>query len=115
MRAQQPLPSCPGCGQLARPNVLMFGDYEWEEARTADQQRNLEKWVKGLKDGSLVIVECGAGQAVPTVRHFCDQLTAMAGATLIRINPREADVPKGQISLPLGAQAALEAIGRLLP
>ena len=26
-RASEPLPRCPECGALARPNVLMFGDY----------------------------------------------------------------------------------------
>ena len=26
-RARRPLPSCPACGGLARPNVLMFGDF----------------------------------------------------------------------------------------
>src|SRR5262249_43215679 len=29
-RAPGPLPSCPGCGALARPNILMFGDLDWD-------------------------------------------------------------------------------------
>src|SRR5205814_10284591 len=33
-RARPPLPNCPRCGGLARPNVLMFGDSEWLEHRT---------------------------------------------------------------------------------
>ncbi|HRI14246.1 MAG TPA: Sir2 family NAD-dependent protein deacetylase, partial [Verrucomicrobiota bacterium] len=28
-RAADPLPTCPFCGELARPNVLMFGDARW--------------------------------------------------------------------------------------
>ncbi len=114
MRAQEPLPSCPGCGRLARPNVLMFGDWDWEETRTAGQQDFLVEWLRQLGDGPLVIVECGAGEAVPTVRRFCEQVTAAAGATLIRINPRDPEVPPRQISLPLAARAALEEIDRLL-
>jgi hypothetical protein len=35
------------------------------------------------------------------------------GATLIRINPREANVPDGAISLPLGAQEALKQLASL--
>ena len=30
MRAIEPLPACPGCGALARPNILMFGDGVWD-------------------------------------------------------------------------------------
>ena len=36
------------------------------------------------------------------------------GGLLIRINPRESDVPRGQISLPLGALDALQHIDSLL-
>src|SRR5438270_3266667 len=27
LRAREPLPTCPSCGALARPNILMFGDW----------------------------------------------------------------------------------------
>ena len=30
-------PRCPHCGGLARPNILMFGDWEWLEQRTEAQ------------------------------------------------------------------------------
>jgi hypothetical protein len=47
---------------------------------------------------------------VPTIRHFCERAARQTQATLIRINPREPDVPAGHISLPLGARQALTAI-----
>ena len=34
-----PLPACPKCGGLARPNVLMFGDAGWDESRSWQQER----------------------------------------------------------------------------
>jgi NAD-dependent SIR2 family protein deacetylase len=34
MRAIDPLPRCPHCGQIARPNILMFGDNSWGSKRT---------------------------------------------------------------------------------
>lgn len=37
MRALPPLPACPSRGGLARPNVLMFGDFGWLSARTDAQ------------------------------------------------------------------------------
>jgi NAD-dependent SIR2 family protein deacetylase len=114
MRAREPYPSCPGCGGLARPNVLMFGDYHWDETRTAEQQIRLENWLQDMDTMRLVIVECGAGTAVPTVRQFCERLSASADAKLIRINVREPDVPPGQIGLAMGALDALRAIDACL-
>ena len=54
-----------------------------------------------------MIVELGAGQAVPTVRMTCEDLARRCRGTLIRINPREPEVPPGHISLPMGALAAI--------
>src|SRR5579883_1720475 len=31
MRAREPLPRCPVCAAVARPNILMFNDWDWEE------------------------------------------------------------------------------------
>jgi NAD-dependent SIR2 family protein deacetylase len=110
MHAVPPLPKCPGCGQLARPNVLMFGDWDWDEARTAKQNRRLEHWLETIRGKRLVVVECGAGTALPTVRHFCETCASFFIATLIRINPREPEVPSGQLGIGFGARAALQAI-----
>lgn len=108
MRASEPLPRCGRCGGLARPNVLMFGDGDWLSERTDTQHRALDRWL-GAAEG-LVIVECGAGTAVPTVRWFSERLLAGRGATLIRVNPRESFGPAGTIELPLGAAEATARI-----
>jgi NAD-dependent SIR2 family protein deacetylase len=110
MRAVPPLPVCPGCGALARPNILMFGDWGWNSIRTDAQMRRLNSWVDSLGKARVVIVECGAGLAIPTVRHTCQQIARVCGGTLIRINVREPDVPDGHISLSMGALAALRAV-----
>jgi hypothetical protein len=41
MRARPAAAAGPGCGALARPNVLMFGDGDWDEARTAHSRLSL--------------------------------------------------------------------------
>jgi NAD-dependent SIR2 family protein deacetylase len=110
MRAREPLPRCPQCGKLARPNILMFGDYGWDSSRTDDQHALLERWARHLDGARLVIVECGAGRGVPTVRHFCERIAAAAVGLLVRINVRECDVPEGNIGLPMGALEALREI-----
>ncbi|WP_033292862.1 SIR2 family NAD-dependent protein deacylase [Amycolatopsis jejuensis] len=105
MRARPPLPSCRRCGGLARPNILMFGDFEWVADRSEVQLEELAAWRRSHRD--LVVVEIGAGQALPTVRRYAELASAASGA-LIRINPREAEVRHGRgISIPAGALETL--------
>lgn len=39
-RAQSPLPLCPNCGRIARPNILMFNDLNFKETRSGEQVSN---------------------------------------------------------------------------
>ncbi len=95
--AQDPLPTCPDCGALARPNILMFGDAGWDVDATHAQQARLDRWLRTIEPRGipLAVVECGAGGAVPTIRSFSEQVARRLGATLIRINCREPEVPAG--------------------
>ena len=116
MRAAGDLPTCPACGGVARPNVLMFGDGQWLDDRTAGQLGQYRAWRDRARGARLVVVECGAGTAVPTVRLESERIAARAGGTLVRINVREPDVPPGpHVALAMGAADALAAINRLLP
>lgn len=106
------LPRCPGCGGIARPNVLMFDDWAWNSQRSDQQHERLDRWLKtlGLQKKGAVVVELGAGRALPAVRAFSQRLQSQ-GAALIRINLNEANVLESrQIELALGAQEALERI-----
>ena len=114
MRANEPLPRCPSCGSLARPKILMFGDWDWDSSRTAAQEARFQTWLNSIEGQRLVVVECGAGTAIPTIRLGCERRATHFGGTLIRINPREPHVPTGQISIAAGALQTLEAIDRLL-
>jgi NAD-dependent SIR2 family protein deacetylase len=116
LRALRPLPSCPSCHGLARPNVLMFGDGEWDATRTEAQEQRMLTWLSRIKSQSarLVIVECGAGSAVPTVRMTSERLARDLAASLIRINPREPVGPAGTISIAAGARDALVAMAEEL-
>jgi len=104
-----PLPRCPHCGRLARPNILMFGDGRWLDDRTMRQYERLERWRRHVRN--LVVVELGAGTDVPSVRRLCEAQRA----PLVRINPREPHVAAGTgVGIPLGALAALQALRALL-
>ena len=111
--AEDPLPSCPYCGGLARPNILMFGDWEWIPHRTSSQEFRFDLWLQKIDDMGykLVIVEIGAGKAVPTVRMLSERVADRLYGTLIRINPRDYDIPSSRhISIPLGGLEGIKAI-----
>lgn len=111
-RALEPWPKCGKCMGLARPNILMFNDGSWLRHRTEEQWARLEVWLDTLASRSarLVVVEAGAGSAIPTVRLTSEQIAERHGGTLIRINPREAEVPSGHIGLPLGAAEGIRRV-----
>jgi NAD-dependent SIR2 family protein deacetylase len=105
-RLRSELPHCPHCGALARPNILMFGDWGWLDRRTTLQYQRLQQWLTAVDH--LVCIEIGAGTNIPTVRHFSED----CGGKLIRINPGEAEIPDpaNGIGLALGGH---EGIARL--
>jgi NAD-dependent SIR2 family protein deacetylase len=110
MRAAPPHPTCPRCGGIARPNILMFGDGSFLAGRQARQARRFRRWLEENRGEALVVVECGAGGAVPTVRYTSEELVEAFGASLVRINPREPGVPAGQVGLPLPSLEALRLV-----
>jgi NAD-dependent SIR2 family protein deacetylase len=111
-RAREPLPQCRKCSALARPNILMFNDWNWHSARSDSQQLHFSAWLDQLVKSfaRLAVVELGAGKAIPTVRHTSERTCQRIGGTLVRINPREADVPPGHISLPFGAAEGIQKL-----
>ncbi len=108
-RAVGALPECPNCGAVARPNILMFGDMAWISSRADAQRRSLQRWLDSIEVARLTVVEMGAGTAIPSVRHFGEELQSR-GATLVRINLRESEGPSGTLSLAMRAREALETL-----
>lgn len=104
------IPKCINCGGVARPNILMFGDFSWLAERTRQQERRFDEFLSEQRDARLVVLEMGAGTAIPTIRYLGERLAITGSATLIRINPREAQAPAGAISISAGALAGLRAI-----
>lgn len=108
-RLTSPPPTCPHCGALARPNILMFGDAEWLDTRATLQQAQLRQWLETVD--APAVIELGAGTAIPTVRAFGERL----GAPLIRINPTEPALGRARgVALASGALAALRGIDAAL-
>ncbi len=108
MRAEH-IPRCNNCGAVARPNILMFGDWSWIADRSDLQQKRFEEFL-GVNGASLVVIELGAGTAIPTIRSLGERLGSRFGATVIRINPREPHIAAPHVSLALGALEGLRRI-----
>ena len=111
-RMTSPLPHCPDCSRLARPNIMMFSDWGWLDQRSRAQAVRLKNWRNSLRNP--VVIELGAGLDIPTVRFFSEE--AGQWAPLIRINPRAPNVPRGiaGVSIETGALAAMEGINDAL-
>jgi len=108
-RLTNEMPMCPRCGKLARPNILMFGDWGWVEKYSERQINRLDAWLQ--VPHRLVVVELGAGKALPTVRRFSER----HGPRVIRINPREVAIaPHIGVGIAGGAMEGLQLLNERL-
>ncbi|MEI6306630.1 MAG: Sir2 family NAD-dependent protein deacetylase [Deltaproteobacteria bacterium] len=115
MRAYDPLPLCANCGKVCRPNIFMFGDYAWLQERTLIQNRIFDQFLKNNSDRRIVVVELGAGSALPTIQALSERIgKKYKNATVIRINPKEPSIRAPHISITCGALAALQHLDTLL-
>ncbi len=103
------VPRCPRCQGVARPNILMFGDMGWLPDRTQEQRRRFQAFEAAAPD-PMVVVEMGAGTAIPSIRWASENLGQRDGARVVRINPREPRIDPPHLSLPVGALLGLTAI-----
>ncbi len=114
MRARH-IPRCPECGEVSRPNILMFGDWSWLPDRTRIQEGRFDDFLTTHADRRIAVIEMGAGSAIPTIRATSERIGwNLPGATVIRINPREPDIKAPHISMPCGALEGLKKIDALL-
>ncbi len=120
-RATSALPRCAECGAVARPNILMFNDWGFDASEAEHEERRVHAILDAADPAAPhVIIECGAGRAIPTVRMFGERLLrAFPNATLIRINMREAEADDARtarrvLSVASGAKAALLSLEALL-
>jgi NAD-dependent SIR2 family protein deacetylase len=115
-RAREPWPRC-RCGALARPNILMFGDWSFQGERTVAAEDRVAAVLASLDPQKPhVVIECGAGTAIPSVRRFGEGLLRrFDDASLVRINIREPQPDDGRVAdrvvgVAAGARAALLAM-----
>jgi hypothetical protein len=101
---------------LARPNVLLFGDWDWDMTRINEQDERLQEWLEERKGGSpkLVVVECGETPRLPALRAYVRRMVSDLDAPIVRISSRDAEVPPGGVGVPLPAAEGLDRINERL-
>jgi hypothetical protein len=94
----------------------MFDDYNWQPQRTEAQEDKFQQWkdsfaisISGSKQ-KLVVIEIGAGTAIPSVRHLAESMDT----NIVRINPRESHGSEDVISIPIGGLDALQKIDKFI-
>lgn len=98
-------PVCPHCGEVARPNVLMFSDWAWIPDRAGAQERAFDEFLERAR--RPVVLELGAGTAIPSLRH----LSRQHRWPVVRVNPDEPDVREGEgVGIACGALDALREL-----
>jgi len=108
------IPQCKFCEAVARPNILMFGDWSWDGSRSDEQEDRFYTWMQTIKKEKkqLAIIEIGAGTAIPTIRNSGERFAKNnKNMKLIRINPRHFYLNKYiGWSIPSGAVEGLKKL-----
>lgn len=95
-------------GDLMRPNIMMFNDYCWQEDLVNAQEQRYQDWLDTLKGKQVVVLEIGAGDAIPTIRYQARSVRHKYAHTLIQINPNPAKY--ADIVIAEGALSAMQQI-----
>jgi NAD-dependent SIR2 family protein deacetylase len=106
------MPVCPVCGSLIRPNVLMFGD--WEYVDNEVQYRNFTSFLNRVGAPDIVFL-IGSSSEIPTNDYIAEKLQR-AGSSVITINPDRSStrVCRPDIFLETGALDAFEQIEEII-
>lgn len=110
LKVVKPLPYCE-CGYIARPNIMMFNDFEYNDSLSNIQEEMFDKFLNKNKNKKILVIEIGAGTAIPTIRSIGEFIFKnMKNSSLIRINPRESFGPEGIISMGKGGLEGIKDI-----
>jgi len=107
------IPKCINCGEVARPNILMFGDWGWNGSRSDAQNKKYHNFIADVykHNYKLVVIEIGAGTHIPTIREESEYIAKDMNAFVVRINPRDYDIDeKLGIGITLGGLAGLKRV-----
>jgi NAD-dependent SIR2 family protein deacetylase len=108
------LPKCKYCDNILRPNVSMFGDFDFYNVPYKYQRNKLEKFID--KSNNMIIVEIGCGINPHSLRMENGKMLSgewkmpklKENIPFIRINPNDPGNP--QVYIPMGAIKGIKSI-----
>jgi NAD-dependent SIR2 family protein deacetylase len=106
------MPKCPVCGDLLRPNILMFGDWEYIEN---DIQLNHFEQFLGTHNKIDLIFLIGSSSQIPTNDYIAKRLQQL-GSKVVTINPdpTATHVCRPDLYIQQRSLPAFEAIEKIL-
>ncbi|MCU0447809.1 MAG: hypothetical protein MUE85_23165 [Microscillaceae bacterium] len=107
-------PLCPDKQTMARPNVYMFRDYYYLEARSKAQDVYYQAFLQRNQGKKIIVFEIGSGPHVQTIRIKTRQLITHYGAKTVRINPHDFKIKPPHLGIAQGALATLTEIDNYL-
>merc|ERR1712232_1428914 len=111
---------CQRCGNLSRPNVWFCHDRNYVPRMSSVERRDsFNKWLEEQHNSGkrIVVIECGGGMAIPSVRVESEDAVENAtnGSLLVRLNPSDCKVPsQNAVGIPFGAAEGIRLIDTAL-
>lgn len=114
------LPPCPYCSNILRPNVSMFGDYDFYGKPYEFAKKKMEQWLQEneKKQSKLVILEIGCGINPHSLRMNKGKM--MSGewklpkitnlTKMIRLNPDDEDPEHDCIHVHMGSKQGIQLL-----
>ena len=114
------LPPCPYCSNILRPNVSMFGDYDFYGKPYEFAKKKMEQWLQEneKKQSKLVILEIGCGINPHSLRM--NDGKTMSGewklpkitnlSKMIRLNPDDEDPQHDCIHVHMGSKQGIQLL-----
>ena len=114
------LPSCPHCPNILRPNVSMFGDFDFYGKPYEFARRKMDMWLKENeeKGKSLVILEIGCGINPHSLRMNNGKMLSgewklpkiTCLTKMVRLNPDDEPIEDGCIHVRMGAKRGIQLL-----
>ena len=114
------LPGCPNCKNILRPNVSMFGDYDFYEQPYKYARKKMEDWIQlvGKNKQNLVVLEIGCGINPHSLRMNNGVMISKEWKLpkiinvikSIRLNPDDVQEEENTIHVSMGAKKGLSVL-----
>lgn len=90
---QNTLMFCTQCSSVARPNVLYFDDYWFNEVEEKKGYEAFHVFKRNLNSDKALVLEIGVGEVITPLRQITSSLHGLRYIPVIRVNPAADTLP----------------------